>query len=97
MNWVAGAHQGIRIMSAEAAPPGDKRPRDAKRSADRSAASAPRQPFADPAKEYVMSCLLGLVLDGIAQWNMLENGDMELRFKSGETYLLGDETVTRTA
>jgi hypothetical protein len=84
-------------MSAEAGLSGDKRPRDAKRSAGRSAASAPRRPDADPIKEYVSSCLSRLVLEGIAEWDMVDNGDIELRFKSGETYLLGDEVVTRTA
>jgi hypothetical protein len=73
--------------------PGD----DAKRSAGRSDASASRQPLADLTKEYVMSCLPQLVLDGIAQWDVLDNGDIELRLKSGGTYLLGAEVVTRTA
>jgi hypothetical protein len=54
-------------------------------------------PNADPTKEYVLSCPAQLVLDGLAQCDMLDNGDMELRFSSGETYLLGNEVVTRTA
>jgi hypothetical protein len=84
-------------MSAEAGLPVDKSPRNAKRSAGRSDASGPRQLLADSTKEYVMSCLIRLVLDGVAQWDRLDNGDIELHFKSGETYLLGDEVVTRTA
>jgi hypothetical protein len=43
-----------------------------------------------------MSCLAGLVLEGIAEWDEFHNGDIELRFKSGERYILG-VVVTRTA
>jgi hypothetical protein len=52
---------------------------------------------ADPAKEYVMSCLPFLVREGIAEWDMLGNGEIELRFRTGETFLLGKDVVTRTA
>jgi hypothetical protein len=73
-------------MSAEAGPPGDQN----------SCGAKPRRLFADPTKEYAISCLSWLVLDGIAEWDMRDNGDIELRFKNGETHLLGDKVVTRT-
>jgi hypothetical protein len=35
------------------------------------------------------------VRDGYADWAMLDNGDVELRFFSGEVFLLADATMTR--
>ena len=35
------------------------------------------------------------VYDGYAEWTMLDNGDVELRFFSGELFLLADATMTR--
>jgi hypothetical protein len=35
------------------------------------------------------------VYDGYAEWTMLDNGDVELRFFSGEVFLLADATMTR--
>jgi hypothetical protein len=37
------------------------------------------------------------VYDGYAEWTMLDNGDVELRFFSGEVFLLADATMTRVA
>jgi hypothetical protein len=50
---------------------------------------------ADPAKALVMTYLGQLVGDGYAEWHMLDNGDVELRFYAGETFLLADTTITR--
>jgi hypothetical protein len=52
-------------------------------------------PSADPAKASVMTHIGQLVRDGHAEWTMLGNGDVELRFFSGEVFLLGDATMTR--
>jgi len=49
----------------------------------------------DPAKALVMSHIGQLVSDGYAEWSLLDNGDVELRFLSGEVFLLADTTITR--
>ena len=36
-----------------------------------------------------------LVTDGLAEWNMLDNGDIELRFNTGETFLLAETVLIR--
>lgn len=51
--------------------------------------------FADPAKALVMSYLGQLVSEGHAEWNLLDNGDVELRFLTGEVFLLADTSITR--
>ncbi|MCA6110753.1 hypothetical protein [Bradyrhizobium cenepequi] len=53
--------------------------------------------YADPAKARVMAYFRRLVADGYAEWQMLENGDIRLRFRSGETYLLAQTAVIRIA
>jgi hypothetical protein len=52
---------------------------------------------ADPAKALVMTYVGKLVADGYAEWHMLENGDIQLRFHTGETYLLAKTMITRLA
>jgi len=49
----------------------------------------------DPAKALVMSHIGQLVSDGYAEWSLLDNGDVELRFLSGEVFVLADTTITR--
>jgi hypothetical protein len=44
-----------------------------------------------------MSCVGALVNCGQAEWSLLDNGTVELRFLTGEIFLLGDQTVTRMA
>jgi hypothetical protein len=51
---------------------------------------------ADPAKMLVMKCVRLLVADGHAEWDRRENGDIHLRLRSGETFLLADATITRS-
>jgi hypothetical protein len=51
----------------------------------------------DPAKTLVMAHLRRLVSGGLAEWHMLENGDIRLRLLTGETYLLRKTTVIRIA
>jgi hypothetical protein len=38
-----------------------------------------------------------LVAEGYADWAMLDNGEVEVRFTSGETYLLAETTILRLA
>jgi hypothetical protein len=84
-------------VPAKAGSPGDNNHCDVGSSG--SASGAVPIPFGsvDHAKEYVMACLPHLVRDGVAEWDMLGNGEIELRFRTGETYLLGKDVVTRTA
>jgi hypothetical protein len=51
----------------------------------------------DPAKARVMTYFRRLVADGHAEWQMLENGDIRLRFSAGQTYLLAQTTIVRIA
>jgi hypothetical protein len=50
---------------------------------------------ADPAKALVMSHIGQLVTDGYAEWRLLDNGEVELRFLSGEIFRLADNSITR--
>ena len=52
---------------------------------------------ADPAKARVMAYFRRLVADGYAEWHMLEDGDVRLCFRTGETYLLAKTTIIRIA
>jgi hypothetical protein len=51
----------------------------------------------DADKKLVLTYIGRLVADGFAAWEMLDNGEIELRFNSGETYLLGETTILRLA
>lgn len=51
----------------------------------------------NPDKALVMTYIGQLVIDGTAEWKMLDNGEVEVRFTSGETYLLGKTTILRLA
>lgn len=51
----------------------------------------------DPDKAFVMKYIGQLVADGYAEWAMLDNGEVEVRFTSGETYLLAETTILRLA
>ena len=50
---------------------------------------------ADTVKALVMTYVGQLVADGYAEWDMLENGDVELRCHTGETFLLAETTIVR--
>lgn len=56
-----------------------------------------RRRYADPARQLVMGRIGDLVRDGAAEWRPLGNDDVELRFASGEVFLLSERTVTRIA
>lgn len=51
----------------------------------------------NPDKALVMTYIGQLVADGYAEWDMLDNGEIEVRFTSGETYLLAETTILRLA
>jgi hypothetical protein len=51
----------------------------------------------DPDKTLVMACIGQLVADGYAEWTMLDDGDIELSFNSGETLLLAERVIIRLA
>jgi hypothetical protein len=51
----------------------------------------------DPAKKLVMVYLSQFVADGYAEWHARDDGDFELRFATGEIFLMADTTMTRLA
>jgi hypothetical protein len=51
----------------------------------------------NPDKALVMTYIGRLVIGGFAAWEMLENSEIEVRFNSGETYLLAETTILRIA
>jgi hypothetical protein len=51
--------------------------------------------YANRAKALVMTYIGQFVSDGFAEWRVLEIGDVELRFFTGEVFLLADATITR--
>ncbi len=52
---------------------------------------------ADPAKALVMTYVRRLVVDGYAEWDMLENRDIQLSFQTGEIFLLARTMIIRIA
>jgi hypothetical protein len=56
------------------------------------------RPFqADPAKELVTKYVRQLVAEGLAEWDVLDNGHVQVRFNTGETFLLAEKAITRLA
>jgi hypothetical protein len=51
----------------------------------------------NPEKALVMTYIGGLVSSGFAELQPLDNGEFELRFTSGETFLLAETTILRRA
>ena len=51
----------------------------------------------DPAKALVIAYFRWLVADGYAQWHRRENGDIQFRLHTGETYLLAKTMIIRIA
>jgi len=49
----------------------------------------------DPAKTLVVMYFSQFVNDGYAEWHARDDGDFELRFVTGEVFLLADSTITR--
>jgi hypothetical protein len=49
----------------------------------------------DRAKSAVMRHVAKIVESGHADWAQLGNGDVELRFATGEIFLLADTAITR--
>ena len=53
--------------------------------------------FGDPAKALVMSYVRQLVADGHAEWDLLANGEIEVRFRMGDSFIFGETTIIRIA
>jgi hypothetical protein len=49
----------------------------------------------DPAKAHVMKHIDQLVAGGFAELDMLDDGDIQLRFHTGETFLLKETVIVR--
>jgi hypothetical protein len=45
----------------------------------------------------VMKHVGRLVIEGLAAWEMLDSGEIEVRFNSDETFLLAESTILRLA
>jgi hypothetical protein len=52
---------------------------------------------ADSAKALVVSYFRDLVDDGFAVWTSLENGDIEVKFRTGEVYHLKETVIVRVS
>jgi hypothetical protein len=50
---------------------------------------------ADPGKALVMKFIGQLVADGFAKWEMLDSGEIELRFDTGEIFNFGEKAIVR--
>jgi hypothetical protein len=51
----------------------------------------------NPDKALVMKYIGQFLVDGYAAWEMLGSGEVEVRFTTGETYLLAETTILRLA
>jgi hypothetical protein len=51
----------------------------------------------DPAKALVMRYIRRLIANGSAEWTLFDNGDIQLSFNTGETFLLADRAIVRLA
>lgn len=51
----------------------------------------------DPAKALVLSYIAQLVAGGYAEWRPGDKGEIELRFGTGETFILADNVIVRVA
>jgi hypothetical protein len=51
--------------------------------------------FADPVKAFVMRYISQLVACGFATWKLLDNGEVELKFTTGETFILSEDAIVR--
>jgi hypothetical protein len=44
-----------------------------------------------------MSYVCLLIANGCAEWDLLDNGDIQLSFNTGATFLLADKVIIRLA
>jgi hypothetical protein len=49
----------------------------------------------NPDKALIVTYIGELVAEGFAAWEVLANGDIEVCFTSGETFLLAEDTILR--
>lgn len=61
------------------------------------AAQSASPAHADPIKEFVIAHFWQLAADGLAEWSPMRDGNVELRLSTGETFLLGNTSMTRIA
>jgi hypothetical protein len=52
---------------------------------------------ADAARALVTGYIRRLVADGYAEWSPLANGDVEVRFRTGEAFVLTETAIIRIA
>jgi hypothetical protein len=90
----AADRHGERFMSSGVG----ARMRQRKRCSTKAASQSINGLFlADPAKALVMTCMGRFVADGFAEWNVLDNEDIQLRFDTGETFLVTKGVIVRLA
>lgn len=51
---------------------------------------------ADMSKAFVMEAIQRLVDGDLARWDRTEDGELELRLATGETFIMGDAGITAT-
>lgn len=92
----AAAQHGERFMSSGGA--SGVRMRQRKRCSTKATPKSIDGLFlADPAKTLVMTYIGRFVADGFAEWNVFDNGDIQLRFNTGETFLVTKRVIVRLA
>lgn len=82
-------------MKTAIGPASPHAPAVGKKRAGRQASRA--RPTADADRELVLRVLRHLVTCGVAEWTVLESGDIRLRLASGAVFNLGRNGVTRLA
>lgn len=93
---IDGRKERIPIMIARSPLRAKKKHGKGVRAQVRSAALA-NDVEADPAKAHLMAHFRGLVADGLAEWQTLDDGTIRLRLNTGEIYLLKETDITRIA
>ncbi len=74
----------------------DKRADRAKRCGMKASPDESRVLFPEePAKALVMDYIAQIVAAGLAEWDTLRSGDVWVRFRTGESFLLSEGTITR--
>jgi hypothetical protein len=75
----------------------DKKSRRILDSSDAAAIAVASPTHPDPMKSLVMKFIGQLVAAGHAEWKMRENGSVQLRFRTGEIFLLEETMIVRVA
>jgi hypothetical protein len=75
----------------------DTKGRRSRNGSDVAAVAIVSPTYADPAKALVMKHIGRLVAAGHAEWEMHENGSVQLRCRTGEIFLLQETMIVRVA